>query len=50
MLFVGSAVAKLSMGVVTRAMIPFFVALFIVLMMVTYLPELSLWLPRTMGL
>ena len=49
-LFVGSAVAKLSMGVVTRAMIPFFVALFIVLMMVTYLPELSLWLPRTMGL
>ena len=49
-LFVGSAVSKLSMGVVTKAMKPFFVALFIVLMMVTYLPELSLWLPRTLGL
>jgi len=49
-LFVGSAVAKLKIGVVTQAMMPFFVALFIVLLMVTYLPWLSLWLPRTMGL
>ncbi|NDY90274.1 TRAP transporter large permease [Ideonella livida] len=49
-LFVGSAVAKLSLGVVTRAMMPFFVALFIVLLMVTYIPWLSLWLPRTLGL
>ncbi len=49
-LFVGSAVSKLPMGVITRAMRPFFVVLFIVLMMVTYLPELSLWLPRTLGL
>jgi tripartite ATP-independent transporter DctM subunit len=49
-LFVGSAVAKLKIGVVTKAMMPFFVALFIVLLMVTYLPWLSLWLPSTMGL
>jgi tripartite ATP-independent transporter DctM subunit len=49
-LFVGSAVSKLKIGVVSRAMMPFFVALFIVLMMVTYIPWLSLWLPRTMGL
>ena len=49
-LFVGSAVAKLKIGVVTQAMMPFFVALFVVLMMVTYLPALSLWLPRAMGL
>lgn len=49
-LFVGSAVSGLKIGVVTKAMTPFFVALFIVLMMVTYLPWLSLWLPRTMGL
>jgi tripartite ATP-independent transporter DctM subunit len=49
-LFVGSAIAKLPIGVVTRAMAPFFVALFIVLMMVTYIPWLSLWLPRAMGL
>jgi tripartite ATP-independent transporter DctM subunit len=49
-LFVGSAIAKLKIGVVTKAMTPFFVALFIVLIMVTYLPWLSLWLPRLMGL
>jgi tripartite ATP-independent transporter DctM subunit len=49
-LFVGSAVAKLKLGVVARAMKPFFVALFIVLMMVTYIPWLSLWLPRSLGL
>ena len=49
-LFVGAAVSKLKIGVVTRAMVPFFVALFIVLMMVTYIPALSLWLPRMLGL
>ena len=49
-LFVGSAVSGLKIGVVTKAMTPFFVALFIVLLMVTYLPWLSLWLPRAMGL
>ncbi|WP_461547971.1 TRAP transporter large permease [Sphaerotilus sulfidivorans] len=49
-LFVGSAVAKLSLGVVTRAMMPFFIALFILLLMVTYMPWLSLWLPRLLGL
>ena len=49
-LFVGAAVSKLKIGVVTRAMAPFFVALFIVLLMVTYIPWISLWLPRTMGL
>ncbi len=49
-LFVGSAVSKLPMGAITRAMKPFFVAMFLVLMMVTYLPQVSLWLPRWMGL
>jgi tripartite ATP-independent transporter DctM subunit len=49
-LFVGSAVAKLPIGVVTRAMMPFFLALFVVLMMVTYVPWLSLWLPRALGM
>jgi tripartite ATP-independent transporter DctM subunit len=50
LLFVGSAISKLRMGVIVRAMVPFFGALFIVLMLVTYIPWLSLWLPRTMGL
>jgi tripartite ATP-independent transporter DctM subunit len=49
-LFVGSAISRLKIGVVVQAMMPFFVALFIVLMMVTYIPALSLWLPHLMGL
>ncbi len=49
-LFVGSAISKLKIGVVARAMRPFFVALFVVLLMVTYVPWLSLWLPRLLGL
>lgn len=49
-LFVGSAIAKLKIGVVARAMTPFFVALFVVLMLVTYVPWLSLWLPGVLGL
>jgi len=49
-LFVGSAVSKLPIGVVTKAMAPFFVAMFIVLMFVTYIPWISMWLPRLLGL
>ena len=49
-LFTGAAVAKLPLGIVTKAMMPFFVALFVVLLMVTYVPAVSLWLPRAMGL
>ncbi|WP_128000849.1 TRAP transporter large permease [Piscinibacter defluvii] len=45
-LFVGSAVAKLPIERVVKALYPFFGALLIVLAMVTYLPWLSLWLPN----
>jgi tripartite ATP-independent transporter DctM subunit len=46
-LFVGSAIAKLPMETVVKALLPFYVALFAVLMAVTYLPAVSLWLPQT---
>jgi tripartite ATP-independent transporter DctM subunit len=49
-LFVGSAVAKLKIEQVVKAMKPFFVILLFVLMLVTYVPQISLWLPRSMGL
>ena len=49
-LFVGSAVGKLPMGVVIRAMNPFWVLLVIALLIITYVPAVSLWLPRSMGL
>lgn len=44
-LFVGAAVAKLPIEQVVKALYPFFGALFVVLMAVTYIPALSLWLP-----
>ncbi|QCB47137.1 TRAP transporter large permease [Hydrogenophaga sp. PAMC20947] len=49
-LFVGSAVAKLKIEQVVRAMWPFFCILLIVLMLVTFVPGISLWLPRAMNL
>jgi tripartite ATP-independent transporter DctM subunit len=49
-LFVGSAVAKLKIEQVVVAMKPFFLILLLVLLLVTYVPAISLWLPRTMGL
>lgn len=49
-LFVGSAISKLKIGVVARAVMPFFLALLLVLALVTYVPWLSLWLPGLMGL
>ena len=49
-LFVGRAVAKLKIEQVVKAMKPFFVILLFVLVLVTYVPQISLWLPRSMGL
>jgi tripartite ATP-independent transporter DctM subunit len=45
-LFVGCAVAKLTIEEVTRKIWPFYIAMFIVLMLVTYIPAISIWLPR----
>ena len=49
-LFVGSAVAKLPIEQVVKALLPFFGLLVIDLALVTSVPGLSLWLPRAMGL
>src|SRR5215467_7770376 len=45
-LFVGCAVGKVTIEEVMRRIWPFYGVMFAVLMLVTYLPELSLWLPR----
>lgn len=45
-LFVGAAIAKLPIETVTKALLPFFGALLVVLALVTYVPALSLWLPN----
>jgi tripartite ATP-independent transporter DctM subunit len=44
-LFVGAAVGKVTIEATVKALLPFYVALFLVLMMVTYIPAISLWLP-----
>ncbi len=48
-LFVGSAVGKLSIEALVKAMYPFFGLLLLLLALVTYWPGLTLWLPRMMG-
>jgi tripartite ATP-independent transporter DctM subunit len=49
-LFVGCAIGKVRMEDVMRGIWPFYGAMFAVLMLVTYLPAISLWLPRLLGL
>lgn len=48
-LFVASAVSKQKIEQVVGAMLPFYGMLFIVLLLITYIPAISLWLPRLMG-
>jgi tripartite ATP-independent transporter DctM subunit len=45
-LAVGCAIGKVTMEAVSRSILVFYVPMLIVLLLVTYLPELSLWLPR----
>jgi tripartite ATP-independent transporter DctM subunit len=49
-LFVGAAIGKVPIETVTKALIPFFGAMLFVLGMVTYVPAISMWLPRAFGL
>ena len=44
-LFVGAAVGKVSIEATVKALLPFYAALFAVLIAVTYIPAISLWLP-----
>lgn len=45
-LFLGCGVGKTKIAGVSRAMIPFYVAMFAALLAITYFEDLSLWLPR----
>ncbi len=48
-LFVGTSVAGTTIDKVIKPLLPLFLAMIIALMIVTYVPELSLWLPRLFG-
>src|SRR5499433_1655753 len=45
-LFVGCAVGKVSIEQIMRTIWPFYGVMFFVLMLVTYIPTISLWLPK----
>ncbi len=48
-LFVGVGVAGTTIQKVIRPLMPFFIAMLLALLLVTYIPELSLWLPSIFG-
>ena len=45
-LFVGSAIGNISVSETLRSIWPFYIAAFTVLLIVAYVPQLSLWLPH----
>jgi len=49
-LFVGCAVGRVTIEEVVREIWPFYAVMFFVLMLVTYIPSISLWLPRLLSL
>jgi C4-dicarboxylate transporter DctM subunit len=49
-LFVISSVAGRPVGAVTRALLPFYGVKLMALALITYVPTLSLWLPKAAGL
>lgn len=49
-LFVGAGVARVRVETAIRGLGPFYLLLIAILLMVTYLPGLTMWLPRQFGL
>ncbi|MFL5029771.1 MAG: TRAP transporter large permease [Xanthobacteraceae bacterium] len=49
-LYVASGIAKMGITELTVAVWPWLVAMLVFLVVVTYVPELSLWLPRVLGM
>ncbi len=48
-LYVGGGIAKMGISEITVAVLPWLGAMLIFLVMITYIPEISLWLPRLLG-
>jgi len=49
-LYVASGIAKMGITELSIAVLPWLITLLVFLGLVTYIPELSLWLPRTLGM
>lgn len=49
-LFVGCSVAKLKIQAVVRPLLPLFLTMLVGLMLITFIPQISLFLPKVLGL
>jgi C4-dicarboxylate transporter, DctM subunit len=49
-LYVASSISKLGLTDVTKATFPWLLTMLIFLMIITYIPEITLWLPRLLGM
>lgn len=48
-LFIGSAVGKVKMERVVKATLPFYLCMIITLLLITFIPEISMFLPNVLG-
>lgn len=48
-LFVGCSIANISIEKVTKSLVPFYAVMFVVLMILTFVPQISLFLPNLIG-
>jgi C4-dicarboxylate transporter DctM subunit len=49
-LYVAASITKMSIGEITIAVLPWLATMLVFLVLVTYIPEISLWLPRVLGM
>ena len=49
-LYVACGITKLNLKVISKAVVPFVIASLIVLILITYIPEIILFLPKFMGM
>lgn len=49
-LYVASGISKMGLTECTKAVGPWLLTMLVFLLMITYIPEISLWLPRTLGM
>ena len=49
-LYIASSIAKMGISEITVSVLPWLCAMLVFLAMITYIPEISLWLPRLLGM
>ena len=49
-LYIASGIAKMGISEITIAVLPWLLAMLVFLGLITYIPEISLWLPRLLGM